>query len=115
MTVAELDAGAAPQAVAVSPDGAFLYVTLSGPSATPGNQLAVLTISQEIALATTVTVGPTSSRPVGVAVTADGSRIYVANQNGNSLAVLDRTQNHALVTTIPLDASPLSVAARPLP
>jgi YVTN family beta-propeller protein len=115
VTVAELDAGAAPQAVAVSPDGAFLYVTLTGTGATPGNQVAVLTISQDVLLSTTVTVGPTGSRPVGVAVSADGLRVYVTNQNSDSLSVLDRTQNHALVTTVPLDASPLAVAARPLP
>jgi YVTN family beta-propeller protein len=56
--------------------------------------------------ATNAVVGSTRSSqvgagPFGVAVTPDGSRVYVANLNGNTVSVID-TGTNAVVATLPV-------------
>jgi YVTN family beta-propeller protein len=50
--------------------------------------------------------------PYGVAVTPDGSKVYVANLDSNNVSVIAAATN-TVVTTIPVGFNPLGVAVSP--
>src|SRR3954469_7265860 len=97
--VATIPLGKRPRGIAASPDGKFLYVALSGsPSAPPGvdektlpppdrkaDGIGVVDIAQR-KLVRVLTSGPD---PEQVAVSHDGTRIFVANEDAASLTVID--------------------------
>jgi YVTN family beta-propeller protein len=95
--------GNVPSLVAVSPDGAFVYVT---------NQLSQ-TVSVIDAGTRTVIRNPiTFGTPFGVAVTPDGGHVYITKYRQDKVSVIDTTIN-AVVTTIPVGNTPLGVAVNP--
>ena len=53
------------------------------------------------------------SRPYGVAVSPDGSRVYVANYGGNSVSVIDTATNNAIGTPIAVGFGPQGIAVTP--
>jgi YVTN family beta-propeller protein len=50
--------------------------------------------------------------PEGVAVTPDGSRVYIADSGSAEVSVLD-TANNKIVATVPVGKSPTGVALSP--
>lgn len=50
--------------------------------------------------------------PYGVAVTPDGSKVYVTNLNDNAVSVIDTAMNK-VITTISVGPNPLAVAVTP--
>ena len=50
---------------------------------------------------------PVGHYPQGVAVTRDGSRVYVANTNDNTMSVID-TATNLVVATVPVGHGPLA-------
>jgi RHS repeat-associated protein len=95
-----LDTIANPQGLAVSPDGATLYVVGSRPSA-----FYILDVrTRQIHFTLNLTgVG------VGVALSPDGRLAHVAQQATDEVAVIS-TETRAVVATIPLGAQPTSGA-----
>ncbi|GAA1266179.1 hypothetical protein GCM10009609_31680 [Pseudonocardia aurantiaca] len=98
-----------PQAGAVTPDGAFAWVTSTGKKVIPVIDLATNNVVTEIPIAE----GP----PVYVAFTADGRRAYVsvhdeANRSPNSVLVLD-TQTRAVIARIPSESYPFTITVSP--
>jgi YVTN family beta-propeller protein len=87
---------APPFSLTIHPDGARIYVTL--PSAGLVSRFNPSTFGQS-----TINVGGT---PMGIDRNADGSRLYVANENGY-VTVLD-TATNAIVATIPVGSKPRS-------
>lgn len=85
----------APNGIVLSPNQQTLYVSQFLANQTVEIDVATLT------LGTAYTVG---ARPYGIDITADGSRVYVANRDGGSLSVID-TAAHAVVDTISLGAT----------
>ena len=57
----------------------------------------------------TVTVG---SSPIGVAVTPDGTKVYVTNYDSNTVSVIDTATNN-VTATVPVGTSPRGVAVSP--
>src|ERR1700761_6603188 len=55
---------------------------------------------------------PAGVGPEGVAVTPDGSRVYVANSGAAQVSVLD-TANNKIVATVPVGKCPTGVAITP--
>jgi YVTN family beta-propeller protein len=53
-----------------------------------------------------------SNGPATVALSPDGTRLYVTNQAANSVSVID-VATHALITTIPVGVQPFGIAVRP--
>ena len=51
-----------------------------------------------------ITVG---THPYGVAVTPDGSRVYIANQSSNNVSVIDTTTN-TVTATVPVGSDPFA-------
>lgn len=85
--------GGNPQSAAFGPSNRYAYVTTAG-----RNELVVLDLQTQTAGSV-----PVGALPIAVAVAPDGSRIYTANANGNSVSVVDG-QTNALLQTIPLGA-----------
>jgi YVTN family beta-propeller protein len=79
-------------AVAVTPDGKYVYITSQGNSGVT----VIDTVSNTIV--NTILVG---SIPSGVAVTPDGRHVYVTNQGSNSVSVIE-TASNTVVATVPV-------------
>jgi YVTN family beta-propeller protein len=56
--------------------------------------------------------GSAQLKPKGIAVSADGKRVYVATGRGNSVAVIDGEQL-TLITLIPVGQRPWGIALTP--
>lgn len=67
--------------------GQFAYATNQGT-----NTVAVV----EIATRKLVASIPVGSRPTGLDITADGTKLYVANETGNNISVIDVAIRHEL-------------------
>ena len=101
--VATIPAGAAPDGVAVTPDGTQVYVT-----SFQNNTVSVIATASNTVVAT-ITVG---NEPFGVAVTPDGTQAYVANLGDNTVSVI-ATASNTVVATIPAGNGPVGVAITP--
>jgi len=55
---------------------------------------------------------PVGGDPVGVAVSPDGSTVYVTHSQGNNVSVID-TATNTVVDTIPVGSFPIGVAVTP--
>jgi YVTN family beta-propeller protein len=55
---------------------------------------------------------PVGSGPVGVAASSDGSRIYVANRESNSVSVIDAAARR-VITNVTVGEGPNGLAIRP--
>ena len=106
-----LAVGDAPDSVAVTPNGRFAYVTLSG--------AASIEVIDTITLASVTTInlsaGPDQcGGPLGVAITPDGARAYIACSLNDRVVVIN-TATNAVLAKIDFGAgdAPDSVAARP--
>lgn len=53
-------------------------------------------------------------KPSGIAVTLDGTRIYVANEESYNVSVIDTATNN-VIATVDVDAPPLGIAVASLP
>jgi YVTN family beta-propeller protein len=67
-----------------------------------------------IAMATNEVIAtiPVGSEPGGVAVTPDGSKVYVANSLSNTVSAI-ATATNTVIATIPVGANPFGVAVTP--
>jgi YVTN family beta-propeller protein len=105
--------GLNPMQAAIGPAGTpaagKLYVTNFGNSGI-GNTVSVVdTATKQV---TTVIVGRPGSGPMGVAVSPDGTRLWVANASANTIAIVDTTTNK-VIKTIPLPSGAVYVAVSP--
>lgn len=98
-----------PTAIASSPDGSRLYVTLNGVAAQNGEGLLVA-----IDPYTGVTLGQAKvgSAPTGVALSTDGRLAYVANSGSGNVTVVD-AWSMAPIGLLTVGVSPQKVAATP--
>lgn len=87
-------------AVAVHPSESKLYVTSRG---TNGKVYVFETGTTTLTYTTAIDVG---NRPVGLAVTPDGSRVYTANRGDATLSVIDTVSDSVTQTVnLPIDIS----------
>ena len=101
-------------ALAVSPDGKYLYATTASFAGT--NAIAQYPIGAGGKLGTPATLN-TGSYAEGVAVTPNGSNVYVANSSGNSISEYSVAANgtlsvHGTITGGQLN-SPIAIAITP--
>ncbi len=91
-----------PTGIAITPDGAYAYIT-----GAIGSR-AVIVDTERNEVISILNVGP---NPRGVAIHPDGSRAYIVNAGG-SLTVVD-TQTRTVLGTITLGGSPEGIAIIP--
>ncbi len=96
---ATVPVGTGPIGVAVSPDGARVYVTLQG-----SNAVSVISAATNTVTATM----PVGLGPIGVAVSPDGARVYVANGVSHAVMVIS-TATNAVTATVPVGHAPIAL------
>lgn len=109
-----------PHDVAITPDGRFAYVACGG-----ADEVLVVDIDRALALIEKTPVGkrgrlrsqlslspqfvtghiPVGLNPYGLAMSADGQRVLVANHLGNSVSVID-TPSGSVTSTIAVGSAP---------
>src|SRR5574341_214085 len=119
--IAILDVGNGPSSIAITPDGSKAYVNNSGSDNKPGNTISVIDVTTDNIVSTVnLEVGSVPSRPNGLAITPDGSRVYVTGVTlgvGNVL-VIDVEKSvinptNAVIATIGVGLRPSSIAITP--
>ena len=101
---ATVPVGSFPGGVAVTPDGAYTYVTNTG-----SNSVSVISTATN-SVTTTVPVG-SDSGPNGVAVTPNGAYAYVTNEVG-SVSVIS-TATNTVTASVTVGSEPYGVAVTP--
>lgn len=97
--------GANPTGVAITPDGAFAYVTNQGD---PGTVSVIETASNTVVAAISVGLFPTE-----IAITPDGAFAYVTNLSVNGTVSVIETASNTVVATVPVGLNPRGVAFTP--
>lgn len=95
--------GRRPTGVAVTPDGAKIYVTNR-----LDNTVSVIDTGTNL-VTTTIAVG---LEPAGLAISPDNSRVFVVNTRGNSVSVIDVALD-MVVDTVAVGNGPESIAVSP--
>ncbi|MCX6355661.1 MAG: PQQ-binding-like beta-propeller repeat protein [Candidatus Aureabacteria bacterium] len=83
----------------------YAYVTNAGSKEAPGNTISRIDLSS-FTVDRTITVGLT---PMGIAITPDGTWLYVVNNDSDSVSVI-HTGDAREVMKIPVGAEPLGIA-----
>ena len=91
-TVATIQVGTQPQDIALTPDGAYAYVSNVG-----SNNVSVINTSSNTVVATV----PVGNQPNSIAITPDGAFTYVANYLDSTVSVI-QTSTNSVVATIPV-------------
>ncbi|HKH88893.1 MAG TPA: YncE family protein [Acidimicrobiales bacterium] len=87
--LAPITVGAGPQGIAITPNGTKAYVAdagaiIAGQSGTIGHQVTPIDLTTDRALPP-ISVG---NAPIGVAITPDGSTVFVTNLNSESVSTI---------------------------
>jgi YVTN family beta-propeller protein len=120
--VATIPVGKRPRGIRLSPDGTLVYVALSGsPLAPPGIDESTLpppdkkadgigvVSTKELRLLRIITAG---SDPEQAALTTDGRRLFVANEDVGQATAID-VEDGKVVATFPVGGEPEGVEMRP--
>ncbi|WP_179133910.1 YncE family protein [Halobacillus massiliensis] len=84
------------------------YITNTGTQSSPGNTVTVIDTETDQVI-DTITVG---TLPLGIGITPNGRRVYVANQLDRTVSVINTAEN-VVINTIPLDNYPISLVITP--
>ena len=96
--------GRDPYCVAITPNGAYAYVTNEGSAS-----VSIISTATNTVTPTAITVG---SDPLELAVTPNGASVYVANVGSNSASVIS-TATNTVIATVPVGEGPGGVAVTP--
>jgi PQQ-dependent catabolism-associated beta-propeller protein len=122
--IATISLGARVRGVHVSPDGRFIYVALSGSPRCPPTMsdadCAKLPVDKQkdgvaqidVTTRAVVRTMPGGSDPEQFALSPDGSRLYVSNEDAATASILEPITGK-LVATVPVGTEPEGVAVSP--
>ena len=112
-----VEAGAGPAGVAVSPDGASVYVTNQTSDFSPGSLSQYSVSATGTLMPKSPATVPVGIGPVQVAVSPDGRHTYVTNGDANSVSQFmvggDGTLTATSPPTVATGATPFGVAVSP--
>jgi len=91
--------------IAVSPDGAFAYVSNYGTTAEPGTTVSVIKTADKTVM-DTISVG---SKPFGVTMSPNGDYAYVSNYGSNSISII-RTSDNSVEGPFPAGQGPFGIS-----
>ncbi len=109
-----------PIAISALAQGPVLAVTPSGSDVYAAGQafpvVSVIATSSNT-VTTTIPIPATQNSPTpaptGVAVSADGARVYVSDSNGNTVSIIDTSTNTLEATSIQVGSHPFGLAVTP--
>jgi YVTN family beta-propeller protein len=104
LDLATVPVGDAPEGIAISPDGARIYVT----NIFSADNLTVIDATTH-AVVSSIGVG---AGPRGIAVDGTGRRAYVADGTDNTVVMVDMRRNR-VTGTVPVGTFPVAVAMSP--
>jgi len=97
--VATIPAGTGPEAIVISPNGKNVYVTAVTCGASPCAASVEGIDTATIAVTATIPIGTTTSvQLAGIAISPDGTRVYVASGSGNQVWAIDTSTNSIAAT-----------------
>jgi len=96
--IATIPVGIAPQAIDITPNGAFAYV------ANYGGTISVIDTATN-----TVSATVSVANPEGIAVRPDGTFVYVTGNSSNTVAVID-TATNTVTANISVGTGPVLIA-----
>lgn len=106
--VATITVGNAPEGIAITPNGQFAYVAISGDA-----NVSVINTSSNTVVPPPI---PVNLTPFGVAITPNGQFAYVVNNQtpaSQNVSVIDTSTNTVVGSPIPVGAAPLQIAITP--
>jgi len=102
-----------PRVVVFSADGKRAYVSSeNGAAVTIVDALAHVAIGR-VAIPSTGVTGPLGARPMGLSLSPDGKRLYVANGRGGTVSIVDTAAGRVVDTIAAVGARPWGVALSP--
>jgi len=120
-----VNVGMYPYAITITPDGTKVYVANSGNSNVSSNDYPInpITIRDNNNVPGTVSVINTTTNtvatnvivgldPYGIAVTPDGTKVYVTNSGSNNVSIIDTATNN-VTATVPVGLNPFGVGVTP--
>jgi YVTN family beta-propeller protein len=97
--VATVPAGTSPQSVVISPDGKSVYITTIVCGASPCVSAVEVIDTATNAVAATIPIGTAPGTILaGIAISSDGTRVYVAQVFANSVFAIDTATNSIAAT-----------------
>jgi YVTN family beta-propeller protein/VCBS repeat-containing protein len=103
-TIDAIKVGTTPQLIVINGDGTRAYVTNYGSNSVSIIDTATNKVVDANPATTTVDAIAVPSTPIGVALSKDGSLLYVANGN-DRVSVID-TKTRAVISTVLIDTAP---------
>lgn len=112
--VATVPAGTSPEGVVVSPSGKSVYVTTVACGAQPCVGAVDVIDTTTNAVATTIAIGKVSPSPLaGIAMSPDGTRVYVGAADGNEVYAIDTATNSIAATIATTNSGLADLAISP--
>ncbi len=106
-----INVGLVPTNIAITPDGSKVYVANTGSDTIPGNTVSVIDVEKLVLdpknAVIAVVVG---IKPGVIAISSDGSRVYVANLNSDTVSVIETATNAVIATVIDVGPVPIGIA-----
>ena len=110
MPVSTIQVGARPRGIRISPDGKLLYVALSYPSNKREGEDKIAAI--DIESRQVVAKYDAGTDPEQFALSTDGTRCYIANEDAGTASVTDLKKNQVIATDV-VGLEPEGVAVSP--